>query len=371
MIALLMLLLPDAEARGRRSEVRVAPPPAAAAPEPEVAPPPPAAPPGWNASGGEGAPIAGTPEERWAKMLDGPPLGPVATDGARLVVATATEVVGWDLDGRALWRQPIAATGPAVITVEGAWVGGRDGRVRVLDPATGAVVREVGDGGRPVVPGFAPEGKHVWWADADGVVWTTAGWSVPTGGPPAAGIAVDSALALVASTVGQVVAVGREGVRWMTPLDGPAAFGPALDAARAYVAVGDAAGKPGGVCAVGRDGATAWCFRSDFGPAAAPAVGEGLVLLPDKDGRLYALDAASGAVKWTVEGFGAFTGRPLVAGGLVYAGNADGLLYAIDPDDGGVAWTTDLGAPIHAAPTRVGELLVVPLANGRVVALAR
>lgn len=367
------LLAPASAAAGRRKvdpAARVAPPMAEPAPPPEPEGPPPVPPEGWNTSSSDGAPLDGSRlEERWARMLEGPPLGAVATDGESLVVVTASEVAGYDLDGRILWRQPVASSGPARMGPEGAWVPGKDGQVRVFAPATGSLVRTIGEGG-PAVPGpIAIEGKHGWWADAAGTVWTTAGWSVALETPLAPGVAVDSGTAFVATTAGHVAAAGREGLQWRVALDAPALYGPSLDGGQVYVAIGPTGGVAGGVCAVRRDGATQWCARSAFGPAAPLAVTEGLVILPDRDGSVYALAAADGKVRWQVEGFGAFTGRPLAAGGVVYVGNADGVLHAIDPDDGGVVWTRNLGATIEAAPTRVGDILVVPLSNGRLIAL--
>lgn len=365
-----LVLVSFADAKPRRSEAHVAPP--MAEPAPVEAPPTgpaPVPPAGWDSGVCNGEALAGAPSEAWAKMLDGPALGAVATDGQRLVVTTAEEVLGYDLDGRSLWKQPLQATGPAVMAADGAWVGTKDGRMTLLDAATGAVVRTVGDPGPAVLGHAVPEGKHVAWVSRGGTLWHSGGWSSEVG-EVAAGLGIDSGTAYVATRNGVVSGVGRDGLRWSTALDGPVAYGPVLDASREYVAMADVAGNPGGVCAVGRDGVQAWCYRSDFGPAAPLTVGEGLVLLPDKDGNLYALHAADGRLAWSVEGFGAFTGRAAWVGGTVYAGNGDGTLYAVDPDDGGVVWSMALGAPITTAPTIAGGLLVVPLGNGRLVALA-
>jgi outer membrane protein assembly factor BamB len=373
MIVLLLLLAsPDAQAAKPDKgapDVRTAPDRAAPVAAPAPVGPPPIPPEGWNAGVVE-APVWSTaPTERWGRTLGEPAVGPVVSEGQHLVVPTATEVVGLSLEGSVLWKEPLSASGGLALGPDGVWVGSPLGQLHALDPATGAVKRTEGQGAATdaVRGSLTASGKHVWWYDATGKLWTTQGWTDDGCANPMGAPAVEEALTYVAcGGDGLLLALGREGLGWTTPLPGPAVTGAVLDASREYVGFGAVGQAAGGVVAVDRSGAVAWTFRSQFGPAASLSVYNGLVLLPDRDGHLYAIDAATGKARWDVEGFGDWSTRPLLTPDLIYAVNADGNLYGIDPDDGGVVWKVSLGAPAAAGPTRVGDALVVPLASGRV-----
>jgi hypothetical protein len=66
----------------------------------------------------------------------------------------------------------------------------------------------------------------------------------------------------------------------------------------------------------------------------SPALGsDGLVLVGADDGRLYALDARTGATRWSYGTGGAITSAPAVgANGVIYVGSLDGSLYVLNRD---------------------------------------
>jgi outer membrane protein assembly factor BamB len=80
---------------------------------------------------------------------------------------------------------------------------------------------------------------------------------------------------------------------------------------------------------------------------------ESTVYFGGRDGKVYGLQAASGAAApgWPVTtGATIFVSSPAVDGaGNVYIGSFDGLLYSIAPA-GSVNWTFDTGSPIVASP---------------------
>jgi len=76
------------------------------------------------------------------------------------------------------------------------------------------------------------------------------------------------------------------------------------------------------------------------------------------DAQVYALDAATGAVRWRFPTEGPVRCAPTVADGRVYVGSDDGRVYCLDGTDGTVLWT------FEAAPTR--EMV---LGNGRMISL--
>jgi polyvinyl alcohol dehydrogenase (cytochrome) len=100
-----------------------------------------------------------------------------------------------------------------------------------------------------------------------------------------------------------------------------------------------------------------WAFTFDDVPFARigsqPAVVGGVLYVGGPDGKLFALDAKSGATKWvfdTAPIAGPSTDQspnqlrdgPAVAGGKVYFGDARGFVYAVSISDGRLAWATEV-----------------------------
>ncbi len=91
---------------------------------------------------------------------------------------------------------------------------------------------------------------------------------------------------------------------------------------------------------------------------AAPAVWRGRVFFgTDHNGAIYALDAATGAQRWTSQ-VGGFPSDLTVAGGVVYVGMNTGFLYALDASTGAVRWSAPLD-PVFPAPAVAGGVVYV------------
>jgi outer membrane protein assembly factor BamB len=113
-------------------------------------------------------------------------------------------------------------------------------------------------------------------------------------------------------------------------------------------------------------GATLWELVLESNALNTPAVVGGVVYVASQGGRVYALNAATGAIEWstsistqaeTIE-----FSSPAVANGVVYFGSSDaigtaGLAWALDAATGGVLWSAPVGGVVRAS------LAVV---NGRV-----
>lgn len=113
-----------------------------------------------------------------------------------------------------------------------------------------------------------------------------------------------------ASSIGDLVALKAGAVLWSTPI--PGGNSPIVSAGMVYVGgIGDT------ICAAG-----------------------GFFPICTSTGRMYALDAATGAVKWTFTAGLPFTGLqiPAISGALIYVPGADGILYALDKLTGVEAW---------------------------------
>jgi outer membrane protein assembly factor BamB len=92
-------------------------------------------------------------------------------------------------------------------------------------------------------------------------------------------------------------------------------------------------------------GAFKWSYAIGFSQS-SPVVANGMVYMASNGGKLYALDAATGAFKWSYAKSGWTS--PVVANGIVYFGSLDflspdGRLYALDAQTGAFLWS-------HAAP---------------------
>ena len=121
-------------------------------------------------------------------------------------------------------------------------------------------------------------------------------------------------------------------------------------------------------------GVQRWQYATDGPVCSTPAVAAGLVFFESYDGRFYALDAASGKLKWrfATEGerrfeakglhgflpksqtiadpFDLFLSSPVVVENSVVFGSGDGHVYALDAATGALRWKFQTGDVVHASP---------------------
>ncbi len=117
-----------------------------------------------------------------------------------------------------------------------------------------------------------------------------------------------------------------------------------------------------------------WKYSTQGPVPSSPAVAGGMVYFPSYDGKFYALNAETGRVKWkfTTAGERRFEAKgihgllpknqtiadpwdvylssPVVAGGAVYFGSGDGNLYALDAASGELRWKFQTGDVVHSSP---------------------
>jgi len=75
----------------------------------------------------------------------------------------------------------------------------------------------------------------------------------------------------------------------------------------------------------------------------SPAIVDGLVYFGSSDGDVYALDAASGVLKWKFKTANVVHASPAVADGAVYVGSWDSYFYALDAVSGKERWRFKTG----------------------------
>ena len=190
-------------------------------------------------------------------------------------------------------------------------------------------------------------------------------WAFPTGNRIVSSPVLHAGTIYFGSDDGSVYAVdaasGRQ--RWKRATKGPVPSTPAIAGDRLYVVSYD-----GNLYAMDiRTGAVRWRFASAgerhfearglhgwtpsrqtfFDPfdvyLSSPVVADGTVFFGSGDGHLYAVDAASGQLRWKFATGDVIHASPAFAGGVVYVGSWDSYFYAVDAATGKEKWRFHAG----------------------------
>jgi eukaryotic-like serine/threonine-protein kinase len=180
-----------------------------------------------------------------------------------------------------------------------------------------------------------------------------------------------------------------KGVKWSFPTGDKVVSSPVWHAGVLYVGSDD--GNVYAIDAA--SGRQRWAARTGGPVPSTPAVAGGRVFVVSYDGRLHALDAATGAPLWkfATEGERRFEARglhgsqprtqtvadpydvylssPVVAQGLVVFGSGDGHVYALDAASGALRWKFRTGDVVHASPAVEGGTVFIGSWDGRFYAL--
>lgn len=160
------------------------------------------------------------------------------------------------------------------------------------------------------------------------------------------------------------------GVKWSFHTSGEVTSSPAIAGGVVYFGSND--GKLYAVDA--GTGAQRWKFATKSRVTSSPAVSGGLVFFGSFDGNFYAVDAATGKLRWKFadpgerrytathlhgslpvgeampDPFDVYLSSPAVQNGVVYFGSGDGNVYALDAASGSVRWRFQTGDVVHASP---------------------
>lgn len=142
------------------------------------------------------------------------------------------------------------------------------------------------------------------------------------------------------------------------------------------------------------DGTQRWKFATQGPIASSPAVSGDLVYISSVDGNVYAIEAATGAKRWSFatkgerrftapgihgaiprtermpDPFDVFLSSPAVAGGVVYIGSGDQHVYALDAATGALKWSFATGDVVHASPAVVDGVVYIGSWDRNVYAIA-
>ncbi|WP_114521932.1 PQQ-like beta-propeller repeat protein [Altererythrobacter sp. ZODW24] len=130
-----------------------------------------------------------------------------------------------------------------------------------------------------------------------------------------------------------------------------------------WAQVGGTASKSYGHLALSAAPSRAWTSSVEGGSnrrrlAASPVVGGGAAYLVGTDGMVHALDAATGAKRWTAEigiedslEASAFGGGASYDAGRIYATDGVGDVVALDATNGSQLWKVKPAGPLRGSPT--------------------
>ena len=132
-----------------------------------------------------------------------------------------------------------------------------------------------------------------------------------------------------------------------------------------------------------RTGALKWKFGTGSRLTSSPAVAGGLVFFGSFDGNFYAVEEAGGGLRWKFETEGErrwaernlhgmqpggeivsdawdfYLSSPAVFEGTVYFGSGDGFVYALDAASGKLRWKFRTGSVVHASPAIEGGTVFI------------
>ncbi len=122
------------------------------------------------------------------------------------------------------------------------------------------------------------------------------------------------------------------------------------------------------------DGTQLWKFDTRGPVSSSPAFHNGVVYVGSVDGLVYAVDAGTGKARWTFatkgerrftapgihgaiprtermpDPFDLLLSSPAIANGTVFIGSGDQNVYALDATTGALRWTFATGDVVHASP---------------------
>jgi len=130
-------------------------------------------------------------------------------------------------------------------------------------------------------------------------------------------------------------------------------------------------------------GTEKWRFKTGSRVTSSPAVAKGTVYFGSWDGNFYAVDSASGQQKWKFktggerrfaathlhgavptgesqpDPFDFYLSSPAVVQDMVFFGSGDGYVYALDAASGNLKWKFQTGDVVHSSPAVGGGIVYV------------
>jgi eukaryotic-like serine/threonine-protein kinase len=103
-----------------------------------------------------------------------------------------------------------------------------------------------------------------------------------------------------------------------------------------------------------------WSYETKDAIGSSAAIMDGTVYVGSMDGRLHAVDLATGKMRWQYQTAGPVEeSSPAVREGVVYVGDLDGVFHAVDTATGKPRWTFKTEGEIRSSPNWAGERIYV------------
>ncbi|MBN1878361.1 MAG: PQQ-binding-like beta-propeller repeat protein [Anaerolineae bacterium] len=112
-----------------------------------------------------------------------------------------------------------------------------------------------------------------------------------------------------------------------------------------------------------------WEFATKDRVWATPLVVDGMVYIASLDHHLYAVDLESGSEVWQVETKGSIAATPIYVNNHVWVGDFGKTLYQIAPDTGHIVWTYTVQDWLWSTPVSKGAVLFFADVGGHIYAL--
>jgi outer membrane protein assembly factor BamB len=139
---------------------------------------------------------------------------------------------------------------------------------------------------------------------------------------------------------------------------------PAVADGKVYISASD--GRV--YCLNAATGALIWSYKTG-NDARSPAVADGRVYVGSWDDKVYCLDAVTGASLWNHTTGGAVVSSPAVADGRVYVGSQDGKVYCLNAVTGASIWNYATGGKVYSSPAVVEGKVYVGSEDGNLYCL--
>ena len=204
-------------------------------------------------------------------------------------------------------------------------------------------------------------------------------WKVETGGAVTSSPAVSNGIVYVGSSDSNlyVIDASTGEVRWTYETDAPVRSSPSVSNGIVYFGSDDKK-----VYALDADtGKELWSYVAEGKVLSSPVTSGEHVYVGSNDGYVHALDARTGTQRWkyltigikrgerTVSSNGrvgmrmvvvrGISSSPAVSNDTVYIGSDDGRIYALDATTGELRWTKDTDGTELSSPAVVGEIVYI------------
>ena len=118
-----------------------------------------------------------------------------------------------------------------------------------------------------------------------------------------------------------------------------------------------------------KTGALLWRYATAGGIVSSPAIANGVVYIGSRDSNVYALNASTGAKLWSYATTDYVDSFPAVASGVVYVGGGDQNVYALNARTGALLWSYPTAGYVRSSPAVANGVVYIGSADRRAFAL--